>query len=40
LEASVTGDTVEVRNGTMQVPQGPDFSITIDERVIERYRVA
>jgi L-alanine-DL-glutamate epimerase-like enolase superfamily enzyme len=39
LEVSVLGDAIDVRDGTMRVPDGPGLGITVDERVIERYRV-
>ena len=39
LAASVLGDAVDVRDGTMRVPDGPGLGIAVDEDVIERYRV-
>jgi L-alanine-DL-glutamate epimerase-like enolase superfamily enzyme len=40
LEGKLMGDALDVRDGTMAVPDGPGLGIAIDERVIERYRVA
>ena len=40
LEASVLGEAIDVHDGTMLVPQGPGLGISVDERVIDRYRVA
>lgn len=40
LEAQLMGDAIEVRGGTIAVPTGPGLGVTIDERVIGRYRVA
>jgi D-galactarolactone cycloisomerase len=41
LDASVVGNALEVlSDGTMMVPQLPGLGVTIDERVIERYRIA
>jgi L-alanine-DL-glutamate epimerase-like enolase superfamily enzyme len=40
LEASVLGDAIDVRNGELRVPHGPGLGITVNESVIERYRVA
>jgi D-galactarolactone cycloisomerase len=40
LDASVIGDAIDVRNGMMRVPQEPGLGITVDEAVIDRYRVA
>jgi D-galactarolactone cycloisomerase len=39
LEASVLGEAIDVRGGTMRVPQGPGLGVTVDEDVIGRYRV-
>lgn len=40
LEATPLGDAIAARDGHMSVPQGPGLGIDIDERVIDRYRVA
>jgi D-galactarolactone cycloisomerase len=40
LEATPLGEAIEARDGHMRVPQGPGLGIDVDERVIERYRVA
>jgi L-alanine-DL-glutamate epimerase-like enolase superfamily enzyme len=41
LEATPLGaDAIAAPDGHMKVPQGPGLGIAIDERVIERYRVA
>jgi D-galactarolactone cycloisomerase len=38
LEATPLGEAIEARDGHMRVPHG--LGIDVDERVIERYRVA
>lgn len=40
LEAMPLGEAVDAFDGYMNVPQSPGLGITIDERVIARYRVA
>jgi D-galactarolactone cycloisomerase len=40
LEATPLGDAIAARDGHMNVPQGPGLGIDIDERIIDRYRVA
>jgi D-galactarolactone cycloisomerase len=40
LEASVLGHAIDVRDGSMDVPQGPGLGVTIEQRVIDEYRVA
>ena len=39
LEASPLGDAVVARDGRLAVPDGPGLGITVDRRVIEKYRV-
>ena len=40
LEASVLGDAIDVHDGELRVPLGPGLGMTVNESVIERYRVA
>ena len=40
LEASPLGEAVEASDGMMHVPDGPGLGLTVDERVLARYRVA
>ena len=40
LEATPLGEAIDAHNGHMRVPQGPGLGIDVDERIIERYRVA
>jgi D-galactarolactone cycloisomerase len=40
LEATPLGEAIVVRDGHMNVPQGPGLGIEVDDAVIARYRVA
>jgi len=40
LEATPLGEAIYACDGHMRVPQGPGLGIDVDERIIERYRVA
>jgi D-galactarolactone cycloisomerase len=40
LEATPLGEAIDAHDGHMRVPQGPGLGIDVDERIIERYRVA
>ncbi|HEY4775616.1 MAG TPA: enolase C-terminal domain-like protein, partial [Xanthobacteraceae bacterium] len=40
LEASPFGDQVNASDGHLRVPAGAGLGLTVDETVIERYRVA
>jgi D-galactarolactone cycloisomerase len=40
LEATPLGEAIDARDGYMRVPQGTGLGIDVDERIIERYRVA
>jgi D-galactarolactone cycloisomerase len=40
LEATPLGEAIDAQDGHMRVPQGPGLGIHVDERIIERYRVA
>jgi len=40
LDASPMGDAIVARDGFMTVPQAPGLGVTMDEAVIEKYRIA
>jgi D-galactarolactone cycloisomerase len=40
LEASPVGAWIDVRDGMMDVPSAPGLGVTIDEAMLERYRIA